>query len=91
MKFTYWLIHLFIYLFISSDIGLMKLIFTEQVIISKSAWYYREIRHTTGSWQKGVENNETTTVSSQATQAQCVSLIINTCSFILRNLKWPRI
>ena len=25
----------------------------------------------------------------QAAQAQCVSLIINTCSFILRNLKWP--
>ena len=25
----------------------------------------------------------------QATQAQCVSLIINTCGFILRNLKWP--
>ena len=26
---------------------------------------------------------------AQAAQAQCVSLIINTCSFILRNLKWP--
>ena len=25
----------------------------------------------------------------QAAQAQCVSLIINTCSFMLRNLKWP--
>ena len=25
----------------------------------------------------------------QAAQAQCVSLIINTCSLILRNLKWP--
>ena len=25
----------------------------------------------------------------QAAQAQCVSLIINTCSFTLRNLKWP--
>ena len=25
----------------------------------------------------------------QAAQAQCVSLIVNTCSFILRNLKWP--
>ena len=28
-------------------------------------------------------------LSSQETQAQCLSLIINTCSFILRNLKWP--
>ena len=28
-------------------------------------------------------------LSTQAAQAQCVSLIINTCSFILRNLKWP--
>ena len=26
---------------------------------------------------------------AQAAQAQCVSLIINTCTFILRNLKWP--
>ena len=26
---------------------------------------------------------------SQAAQAQCMSLIVNTCSFILRNLKWP--
>ena len=25
----------------------------------------------------------------QAAQAQCVSLIINTCSFKLRHLKWP--
>ena len=30
-----------------------------------------------------------TSLLSQATQAQCVSLIINTCSFTLRNLKWP--
>ena len=30
-----------------------------------------------------------TPLLSQATQAQCVSLIINTCSFMLRNLKWP--
>ena len=29
------------------------------------------------------------TMQAQAAQAQCVSLIINTCSFILRNLKWP--
>ena len=28
-------------------------------------------------------------VSPQVAQAQCVSLIVNTCSFILRNLKWP--
>ena len=28
-------------------------------------------------------------VEPQAAQAQCVSLIVNTCSFILRNLKWP--
>ena len=28
-------------------------------------------------------------IQSQAAQAQCVSLIVNTCSFILRNLKWP--
>ena len=28
-------------------------------------------------------------VGSQAAQAQCVSLIINTYSFILYNLKWP--
>ena len=28
-------------------------------------------------------------VPAQAAQAQCVSLIINTCSFILRNFKWP--
>lgn len=26
---------------------------------------------------------------SQAAQAQCERLIINTCGFILRNLKWP--
>ena len=28
-------------------------------------------------------------VKAQAAQAQRVSLIVNTCSFILRNLKWP--
>ena len=27
-------------------------------------------------------------VLTQAAQAQCVSLIVNTCTFILRNLKW---
>ena len=26
---------------------------------------------------------------TQAAQALCVSFIVNTCSFILRNLKWP--
>ena len=26
---------------------------------------------------------------AQAAQVQCVSLIINTCGFILHNLKWP--
>ena len=35
------------------------------------------------------ESPFTDLVHPQAAQAQCVSLIINTCSFILGNLKWP--
>ena len=45
--------------------------------------------------QEAVENKEVNSTNkrqqdrAQAAQAQCERLIINTCGFILRYLKWP--
>ena len=41
-------------------------------------------------WYVMVFSGVVNCVGPQLAQAQCVSLIVyNTCSFILRNLKWP--